>query len=809
MKSYYQTKLRTIVFLLCLMMPLAFYGQTKTAKTTSTFDRYLYVNGNVGITQYFGDLNSYNVYNANAKLGYGFILGYQFSPVLGVRGQFMNGKLLSKRKDHDLELESSIADGSLDLTLSLSNLIGGYKERTLSFYGFGGAGMASFSSRLIKLSDGTFIRANGKGNSSSSAVNEFVLPLGIGANFALAKKLDLNLEYRQCVLFSDDKLDLFKARAPRDYYGYASLGLTYKFMPGANIKKMANNGDLVKYEVIPNPLEAHGDSVKMTIKGTYPPKYFSKKSAILFAPQLKYPGTTYALKPITLKGENVEGDGTVINYENGGTFSYTQTIPYSPAMNASDMMVTPLIYIPKEPVDPKAKAEDIKAKYKYAEAPERKIADGIIYTGTRIAHDEELVMAEHGYLKEEIISKTSTIYFLVNKYDINWKLPLNKDAAAKQKLVDLADFIKKGYVIRDIDINGWASPEGEESFNEGLSERRTQAGMKYMTDLFKNMNKDKKSTIKISDPEKTIKFNSKAHGEDWDGFMVAMNASNIPDKNIVINVVKSQPEHSKREQEIRKMTIVYKEIEEGILPSLRRVEIAVNCFEPKRTDEKIAMLASSNPDSLTNAELLYAATLAGNNAAKAAIYKSAASLFPNDWKAQNNAGALELENGNIAQAAVYLNKANSLEPNNATILNNLGALEAKKGDRKKAEGYYSQAQKLGANENYNLGIVALGNGDYAKASTMFGTKTQTTNVALTQMMSGNNSGAIATLKNAPKSPLNDYLMAILGARTNDTNMMLDNLKKAISGDPSFKVQALQDREFIKYFNNPEFMSIVK
>lgn len=806
MKRFYKTRLSLIIFFAAMIMPLAFYGQTKTK---SSFEKYIYLNANGGVTQYFGDINIHDYYNKKIDMAYGLILGYQFNPVFGLRGQFMNGKLLSERASKNLKLESSIWDGSVDLTVSLSNLIGGYKERTLSFYGFGGGGIASFSSRLTKLTDGSFISANGKGNTPNDALNKFIFPIGLGASLALAKKVDLNLEYRDCFLFSDADLDMYEALKKDDHYGYASLGLTYKFLPGDNIKNMVRDCDMVKYEVIPNPIETLGDSIKVTIKGTYPPKYFSKKAAILFAPQLKYPGGSYALKPITLKGEDVEGDGTMINHENGGTFSYTQTIPYSPAMNASDLMVAPLIYVPKEPVDPKAKAEDIKAKYKYAEAPDKKIADGVLYTSTRIAHDEDLMIAEHGYQKVVILSKASSIYFIVNKSDLNWKFALNKDATARQKLADLTDFINKGYEIKDIDINGWASPEGEESYNEGLSEKRTQAGMKYMTDLFKKMNKDKKSKIKISDPEKTIKFNSKAHGEDWDGFMAAVNASNIPDKNMILNVVKSQSELSKREQEIRNMTVVYKEIEEDILPPLRRVEIAVNCYEPKRTDEKIAMLAATSPDSLTNAELLYAATLTGNNAAKAAIYKSAASLFPNDWKAQNNAGYSEMENGNIALAVGYLNKANSLEPNNATILNNLGALESKKGDRRKAEGYYSQAQKLGANESYNMGIIALGNADYPKAGSLFGAKKSTTNVALAQMMSGNNSAAISTLKNSPESPLADYLMAVAGARTNDTNMMLDNLKKAVAGDASFKIQAVQDREFIKYFNNADFMNIVK
>jgi len=313
----------------------------------------------------------------------------------------------------------------------------------------------------------------------------------------------------------------------------------------------------------------------------------------------------------------------------------------------------------------------------------------------------------------------------------------------------------------------------------------------------------------MNDPEKTINFNTKANGEDWDGFMVALNASNIPDKKTIMNVVNSQSEFSKREKEIRNMTIVYKEIEGEILPPLRRVEIAVNCYEPKRNDEKIAMLAATSPDSLTNAELLYVATLTENNAVKAAIYKSAASLFPNNWQSQNNAGISELENGNIAQAAGYLNKANSLEPNNVAILNNLGALESKKRNLKKAEDYYSQAQKLGANESYNQGIIALSKADYGKASSLFGTKKTTTNVALAQMMSGNNSAARATLKNVPKSPLASYLMAVVAARTNDTNIMIENLKKAIAGNAGFKAQALQDREFIKYFTNPEFMGVLK
>ena len=77
-------------------------------------------------------------------------------------------------------------------------------------------------------------------------------------------------------------------------------------------------------------------------------------------------------------------------------------------------------------------------------------------------HDEDLISTDHGYIAESIITKDAKIYFRVNMHDLNWNLPLNRSNMVQQKLDELAVFIKQGYTIRDIDINAWASPEGEE-----------------------------------------------------------------------------------------------------------------------------------------------------------------------------------------------------------------------------------------------------------------------------------------------------------------------------------------------------------
>jgi Flp pilus assembly protein TadD len=235
----------------------------------------------------------------------------------------------------------------------------------------------------------------------------------------------------------------------------------------------------------------------------------------------------------------------------------------------------------------------------------------------------------------------------------------------------------------------------------------------------------------------------------------------------------------------------------------------VNCFEPKKTDEEIANFATSDPSKLDDKELLYAATLTNDNDTKLRIYKTATTQFPNDWRGFNNAAYYELMNNQLGEAASHLSKADQLEPNTKAVVNNLGALASKKEDYKGAATQYAKAKTLGAEVNYNLGITQLAAGNYDQALSLMGSKKCNTNVGLAQVMTGKLSEAANTLKCAPESAHNYYLMAVAGARNADVKMMIDNLTKAIQGDPSLKAQAAEDREFIKYFSNAEFMNLVK
>lgn len=577
----------------------------------------------------------------------------------------------------------------------------------------------------------------------------------------------------------------------------AVLALSALLISGCGIKKMVKKYDTVKYETKPQVLETHGGKIAVSIKGMYPAKYFNKKAIIEFTPVLKWDGGSYTLKTIKIQGEKIVGEGIVIKKTEGGSFEYADVIPYKPEMNKSELIVN-------------AKVSNAKGTKTY-ELGVVKLADGVIYTSERVARDEEITLAEHGYKKEVLINEKASLYFDYNSSNLSMTQVLNKVQANIDQLKKVQEFIAKGWKIKTIDINAWASPEGEEAYNAELSNDRGAAAKKFIEEYIMKLDKEKAKLLKVKyeQVKRDAPINVKANGEDFEGFMAAVQASNMPEKQAIINVIKSQGSKANREQEIKNMTVIYAQVEELLKP-LRRSEINVICYEPKRTDENIAMLATTHPDSLKAEELLYAATLTTDPATQFKIYESGTKVYPQNWKFFNNAGYVKLLARDLEAAAPFIEKANALSPNNPVILNNMGVLASWKKDYATAKSNYEAAQNGGISENYNLGILKIREGDYNGALSLFGSKTCTYNIALAQLLAGNASAAASTLECVkPQSAAVYYLLAIVGARTGNTSLMYDNLKKAIAADPAYRPQAKDDREFLKYFDNTDFQNAIK
>jgi len=78
------------------------------------------------------------------------------------------------------------------------------------------------------------------------------------------------------------------------------------------------------------------------------------------------------------------------------------------------------------------------------------------------------------------------------------------------------------------------------------------------------------------------------------------------------------------------------------------------------------------------------------------------------------------------------------------------------------------------------------------------------------LLSAKGTDAVSTLEcTTPKTAAVYYLLAVTGARLGNTSLIYENLPKAIAEDASYREQAKDDREFLKYNENAEFLNAIK
>jgi len=332
------------------------------------------------------------------------------------------------------------------------------------------------------------------------------------------------------------------------------------------------------------------------------------------------------------------------------------------------------------------------------------------------------------------------------------------------------------------------------TLNTGLAEKREANTAKYLN---KELKKGKVNAT----------VDSKYTAEDWEGFQELVSKSNIQDKDLILRVLSMYQDPEQRETEIKNLSTVFKNLADEILPQLRRSRLTLNYDLIGKSDEEITAFANEDASKLNIEELLYAATLTKDNSKKEAIYKKATELYSNDYRAYNNLAALAYQNGDTSKAQSYLAKAANLK--SAPEVNmNLGLVALKNGDKSAAESFFGKA--AGAKSlNESLGNLYVSRGEYDKAVSSFG-DSKTNSAALAQILAKDYNKAKNTLSNVENpDAYTDYLMAILGARTNNASMVTSSLSSAVKKDASLAKKAATDLEFAKFATNSDFLSIIK
>jgi OmpA-OmpF porin, OOP family len=215
-------------FLIALaVVAVQFISMTTVAQQKSTsqpFSGYFYVQPNAGISQYYGDLNSKDLWNGDPRFAFGALAGYQISPIFGIRGQFVKTNLYSERSSRDEKFSSDLWDAALNLTFNINEIFADYNDRRFAnFYLFTGGGLTSYKSKIEKLSTGTVIQEQ------TERQSEFFVPVGGGVSLRLSDALAVNMEYSDHITFKGDGLDMTPAGKKNDHYSYASVGLQIRF----------------------------------------------------------------------------------------------------------------------------------------------------------------------------------------------------------------------------------------------------------------------------------------------------------------------------------------------------------------------------------------------------------------------------------------------------------------------------------------------------------------------------------------------------------------------------------------------------
>lgn len=536
------------------------------------------------------------------------------------------------------------------------------------------------------------------------------------------------------------------------------------------------------FTVTPSPMEAVSGKVPVTINGRFPEKYMKKKAVVTVTPEIRYEGGKATGQSATFQGEKVQGNDQEISYKLGGNYTMKNSFDYVPEMQKSELYLTFQARVGKKEV----------------EVPAVKVADGVLATSTLIketAGQGTPADAADAYQYAIKQTKQAQIKYLINQANVR---------TSELKSTSVQEFVKtlrdikadqKGFMLENIEVSAYASPDGDLDFNTKLAEKRQNTSSNYVS---KQLKANKLNT----------KVDEKYTAEDWDGFKELLQASNIQDKDVILRVLSMYEDPEEREKQIRNLSAGYKELADEILPELRRARLTINYNLIGRTDDEIKQQYKADAKELSVEELLYAATLTNDANEKKDIYTTTTKQYPEDYRAYNNLASLAYQDGDLAAAKNYLAQAAAKKGDAAEVNANRAFVAMAEGNYDEAQNYLSKAT---AAKNYNelLGNLQVAQGNYAQAAqSLQGVKTNS--AALAQILNKDYTAAASTLSQVAKpNATTSYLKAIVSARTGQNAAVISNLKDAIAKDANLKARAAKDLEFVALFNDANFQSLVK
>jgi outer membrane protein OmpA-like peptidoglycan-associated protein len=546
----------------------------------------------------------------------------------------------------------------------------------------------------------------------------------------------------------------------KNFFKLFSLAvLGFAMVSCSNPSKMAKEAMLIGVDGNPKVLEVVADEITASYSITFPEGYFHPKAILEVVPVLVYEGGEQAAPTFKLQGEKVTDNFTVIPAM-GGKASNTIKFAYVPGMEKSRLELRISVWN-------KLKKIDFPAPFK--------VADGANITYKLVHQTGLTALATDNYKKVLTEKKETQILYKINSSDVRTK------ELSKQEIKDFEKFladIKKDEKreITNTQIVAYASPDGPETLNNKLSDKRSESAKKAFDKMTKNNPVD--GTVDV----KTV-------AEDWEGFQELVAGSSIQDKELILRVLSMYSDPIVREREIKNMSKVFKTLSDKILPELRRARFIANIDYTNFNDQELVELTKSNIEIMDIESLLYAATLVNDFDSKVKIYTKAGEKFNCD-RAYNNLTATYLENGKLAEAKASIAKVTN--KTSKFYYNNAGVIALREKNYKLAGDMFAKSDLQVARQN--SAILDILNGRYNDAVAKLA-GTGDSNEGLAYILTNKLDKALPLITH--DCPHGAYMRAIIAARQGNMSEVAKQLKRVYDSE-ALKSRSEKDIEVAKF-----------
>ncbi len=497
-------------------------------------------------------------------------------------------------------------------------------------------------------------------------------------------------------------------------------------------KKMAKNQNQISVVANPEVLTLVGGNIVTDVTVVFPEEYYNPKAIVRITPMLVFDGGVLEGAPKYFQGEKVKDNYTVISKASGGVFSQQLSFPWDPRARRCILELK---------VEGKCKADA-----DFVLGGVIPVAEGVNTLQQDLSYADVMLVMPDDFKRVTHETGSVNIMYQVSRSNVR-DGELSKEQTRLFETFIRDNENRERVTLGKIQSRGYASPEGPEGFNDKLSRDRSRSGRDAIEKQLRGTG---------------VMYDVASFGEDWEGFKELVEASDMKDKAMIIQVLNMYSSAAQRDVEIRNMSAVFEELKEKILPELRRTQMLATTDIQGKTDEELMAAVRGNLSSLNLEETLFAATLFSEDADRARIYRSAADRF-NDPRAWNNLGVTLAAQNDWAGAESAFNKATALSSNPA-MANNLALAAMAQGK-----------------------LAEVSNGNYSNASRGL----EGYNKAVADVLDGNLSAAKNALA-GDTSARADYLRAVIAAKEGDLGAASVSVKTAIVKDPSLKEKALED-----------------